>query len=380
MGEMTEVALKLRHEFDARADDLDRSGGYPQENYERMTETGYLRGPVPEPLGGLGADLVEFAGAQRALAWGCASTALMVNMHLFQVGAAAQAWHASGANEALLRRVADEGIVLGSTGAEAIVAGAWETASTAEADGDDYIVTGRKFFCSQADLMDIVRVNARDTATGDILVLAVPATAPGVDIVHSWDAMGMRGTASHELVLDHVRVPATAVGVRLPAGGPAWHPAFAGVIRWFLSGVSAVYVGLADRAREAGHDAVGRGNNSTFRDAALTEVLVGRLEVAHFRASAVLDAGLHRVASAADPVDAMIAAVATKEESTAAAVEVVDRAVDLAGGRAYLRPSVLERLARDVRAARHHPPADPVSFQMIGRHAAGSPPASTGRS
>src|SRR3989442_15865374 len=48
------------------------------------------------------------------------------------------------------------------------------------------------------------------------------------------------------------------------------------------------------------------------------------------------------------------------------AVAAVDKAVELAGGRAYFRKSLLERLARDVRAARVHPPAAPVSFQMVG--------------
>jgi len=48
---------------------------------------------------------------------------------------------------------------------------------------------------------------------------------------------------------------------------------------------------------------------------------------------------------------------------------VVELAVDLAGGGAYFRRNILERLVRDVRAARHHPPAAPVSFQMLGRAA-----------
>ena len=52
--------------------------------------------------------------------------------------------------------------------------------------------------------------------------------------------------------------------------------------------------------------------------------------------------------------------------STNASETVVDRAVDLVGGRAFLRKSILERLVRDMRAARHHPPAAPVAQQMIG--------------
>lgn len=365
---MIDIALELRGEFDARAAELDRSGDFPHENYEQLREHGYLRGPVPAELGGLGAGLVETARAQRALGWGCASTALAVNMHHFQVGAAADGFRASGGNEAPLRRVADEGIVLASTGAEAIVAGEWSTATTAVRDGDDYVVSGHKYFCSQASGMDVVRVNATDSETGEIVVITVPASLPGVEIVETWDTLGMRGTASHDVVFNEVRVPANAVGVRLSAEAPAWDPRFAGVIKWFLSLMSGVYVGIADRAREEALEMVGGGRNSAFRDDALNEMLVGQLEAAHFRADAAHEAGIERVAAASDPVEAMVIAITTKDAAIEASVEVVELATQIAGGRSYFKKSVLERLTRDVRAAAYHPPSEPVSSQMVGRH------------
>ena len=59
-------------------------------------------------------------------------------------------------------------------------------------------------------------------------------------------------------------------------------------------------------------------------------------------------------------------AILCKETVTTHAIRVVEKAVELAGGRSYFRKSPLERLARDVRAARFHPPSAPVSFQMAG--------------
>lgn len=366
MGAMTDVAMKLRNEFDSRAAHADLSGTIQTENFDQMAEHGYLRGPVPTELGGLGADMVEMANAQRALGWGCGSTALTVNMHLFQVGAAADGYRATGANEAPLRRVADDAIVLGSTAAEAVVAGEWDTPTTATLDGDDFVVSGRKFFFSGSHVTDLVRVNARDTETGEILVVPIPMGASGVSIVDTWDTMGMRATASNDLILDDVRVPHTEVVVRLPADGPAWHPAFAKVIPWFLSGITGVYLGIADRAREAAYDAIGGGSNSVHRADPLADALVGELEIAHFRAIAAFECGVARVANLADPVAALAAAIVMKEASTTSSVEVVDRASQIAGGRSFHRRSILERLVRDVRAARHHPPAAPVAQQMIG--------------
>jgi alkylation response protein AidB-like acyl-CoA dehydrogenase len=365
---MTEIAKALRDEFDGRATEHDRSGEFPRENYEQLREAGYLRGPVPVELGGLGASLGETARAQRVLGWGDASTALAVNMHLFQVGAAADGWRASGANEGPLRRVADDGIVLGSTAAEAIVAGEWTTPTTAVPDGDDYLVSGHKYFASQAPVMDVVRVNATDTATGEILAIAIPTSLPGVQVLETWDTLGMRATASHDMVFEQVRVPASAVGARFSSKGPIWDPKFANVARWFLPLMSGVYVGIADRAREVALAAAGSGKNGAFRDPALTQALVGQLETAHFRASAALEFGIQRVTEAADPVSGLVAAITLKDAATDAAVEVVDLAVQIVGGAAFFKRSPLERLVRDVRAARHHPPCAPVSSQMIGRH------------
>ena len=369
---MSDIAMELRGQFDARAAELDRNGGFPDENYARMREAGYLRGPVPEALGGGDADLEEAARAQRVLGWGCASTALAVNMHLFQVGGAADGYRASGANEAPLRRVADEGIILASTAAEAIAAGAWSTPTTAVPDGDEYLITGHKYFCSQASVMNVVRVNAMDSVTGELLVVAMPASLPGIEVIETWDALGMRGTASHDVTFDQVRVPAAAVGPRLPADGPAWDPRFANVVKWFQSLMTGVYVGIGDRAREEALASVTGGRGNAARELALTEALVGQMEMAHCGMGAAFDFGLRQLAVAPDPVAAMIVAITMKDLATKAAVEVVDLAVQVTGGTAFFKKSVLERLARDVRAARHHPPAAPVSQQMVGKYLMGA--------
>jgi alkylation response protein AidB-like acyl-CoA dehydrogenase len=368
MSDVVNIAKKLADEFRPRAAEYDRTGAFPFENYERMREAGYLRAIVPEELGGLGAGLAEMARAQQELARGCASTALAVNMHQFQIGSAADSWRGGAkAPETMLRRVAGEGIVLGSTGAEALVAGAWSPSTTADRVNGGYRINGRKFFCSQAPGMDVVRVNARDTETGELLVFAVPRTAPGVRIVETWDTTGMRATASHDLLLEDVELPETAVGARVPYGEPARHPVYANVGRWFLPLVSSVYLGIAEEAREEAYKAIGGGVNSNSRDAVLTEVLIGQMEAEFLTASAVRDAVAARLdAMPLDLQEALPYAVLCKEVVTARSIAVVEKAVEIAGGRAYFRKSPLERLARDVRAGRFHPPAAPVSFQMAG--------------
>ena len=93
------LAEELAAEFGERAGDVDREGRFPHENIARLKETGYLTLPIPEELGGGGADLATVCRAQSILAGGCASTALAVNMHLFGLGAAAESF-ADGQDEA----------------------------------------------------------------------------------------------------------------------------------------------------------------------------------------------------------------------------------------------------------------------------------------
>jgi alkylation response protein AidB-like acyl-CoA dehydrogenase len=370
MSETVTIAEKLAADFRAGAADSDRTGAFPFANYEKMRAAGYLRAPVPSELGGLGATLADTALGQQALARGCASTALAVNMHLFQVGSSADAWRNGAPVEAILRRIADEGIVIASNGAEAIVAGDWTTATTAEKRDGIYILNGRKFFCSQSPGMDVLRLLARDTQTGELLIVGVGATTPGLSVEQTWDTTGMRATASHDIVLRDVQVPETAVGARLPAGAPLRHPPIANVGRWFLPLVSSVYLGIAQEAREEAYRLLGTGINSSNRDLALTDVMLGELEADFLTATAVRNQILQEIGDfPTDLQSALARAILCKEVVVRHCAAVVDKAVAIAGGRAYFRKSPLERLARDVRAGQFHPPAAPVSFQIAGERA-----------
>lgn len=76
-----------------------------------------------------------------------------------------------------------------------------------------------------------------------------------------------------------------------------------------------------------------------------------------------LGAGLADLARAQQ---ALALAILCKEAVTGHAGAVVEKAMQIAGGRSYFKRSPLERLGRDMRVARYHPLAAPVSFQMVG--------------
>ena len=144
-------------------------------------------------------------------------------------------------------------------------------------------------------------------------------------------------------------------------------PAFTNVLRWFEPMASSVYVGIAEEARSEAYKCVGTGINSAHRDEVLTNVLIGEMEAEFLTARAIRDTVLIELATIPPKAEQTAAlAILCKETVTSHAIAAVDKAVEIAGGRAYFRKSPLERLARDVRAAKFHPPSSPVSYQMAG--------------
>jgi alkylation response protein AidB-like acyl-CoA dehydrogenase len=363
------LAKTLANEFRGHAAELDRTGAFPFANYERMRQTGYLRAGVPTELGGMGAGLATLARAQQELARGCPSTALAVNMHVYQVGAVADGWRLGAPVEGTLRRVANEGIVLASTASEAVTLGEWRSDTVAQRDGEGYRLTGRKAFCSQAPGMTVFRLIATHAETGESLLCMVPASAEGVRIIETWDTTGMRATASHDVELTNVWIPDALMG-GIVTPKPMEFPAFVRSVVWFHCLLSSVYLGIAEEARDEAYRSLPSKVKSGARDQALTDMMLGQLETDLLVATATRDQVVGALdADRSDLQAAIRSTILCKQIVTEKAIVIVSRAVELAGGRAYFRTSMLERLARDVMAARFHPPAAPVSYQMVGESA-----------
>ena len=185
-----------------------------------MRESGYLALAVPEELGGRGATIRQVAMAQRELARHCASSALASVMHHHVVLFTAWRYRRGlpGA-EATLRRIADEGIVLISTGGADLT----RPRGSAEKVEGGYRVSGRKVFASQAPVGTVLSTMFAydDPDEGRIVLnMAVPMASEGVRIIDTWDALGMRGTGSHDIELHEVFVPEERVLARRPHRAP----------------------------------------------------------------------------------------------------------------------------------------------------------------
>jgi alkylation response protein AidB-like acyl-CoA dehydrogenase len=362
-----ERAAAVGPELAKHAEQHDREGTFVEEALSTLRDAGLMALGVPKELGGGGGTIRDAAMVQRELARHCASAALATSMHQHVV--AFTAWRfrreMPGA-EATLRRVAEEGIVLVSTG------GADQTHPKGEATKVDggYKVSGRKIFCSQSPAGTVMSTMFAydDPEQGRrVLNMSVPISAEGVTVLDDWDTMGMRGTGSNSIVIDDVFVPDERVVANRPHG--VLDPPFQVILSHALPIICGVYLGVAEAAFDAAREAA-----APKAEDAIVQRQVGLMTHRLRVASWALDGALAEIGD--DPTPSMenvAAAMAAKREVSLGGIEVCDLAMELAGGAAFYRGSVIERCYRDIRAIKFHPLNPEAALLHAGRVALGQP-------
>jgi alkylation response protein AidB-like acyl-CoA dehydrogenase len=183
------------------------------EAVRKMGAMGLLGLNVPEEYGGAGVDAISAAIAIEELAWGCGSTALAVAAHN-GLGCAAVAQFGSEQQKRRFLPPVTNGngrlaaLALTEPGAGSDLQGGIRT--TAIFDAGDWVIQGGKMWCTNASIADfIVTLVRTDPAGGphSLSMIIVPVDIPGVFIASAEKKMGNRGSPTHAVTFDQVRVP-----------------------------------------------------------------------------------------------------------------------------------------------------------------------------
>jgi acyl-CoA dehydrogenase len=246
-------------------------------------------------------------------------------------------------------------------------------------DGDGYVVDGEKTLITNAGIADWYCVFARLPEEGRHVALVIEADAPGLRVAERFTALAPHPIGRIEFA--KCRVPASQ---RLGAEGEGLALAFATLER-FRASVGAAATGLATRAlAEARRHVKGRRQfGKALADLQLTrgdladgfvELELARLAV--LRAAWLIDAEEGReegrgarAAGVAGSGHGLAAAASSlaKLTATEAAFRIVDRAVQLFGGRGVVVGSVVERLFREVRALRIYEGTSEIQRLILAR-------------
>nr|AYQ75761.1 acyl-CoA dehydrogenase [Cohnella candidum] len=362
---------RLADSFRQRAHENDREGAFGYEQFEELRRSGYTGWTVPEAYGGFGITPYEFVLYQERLAQGDPAIALAIGWHMgvtydiatkrtWDEKALAPFLEAAARGELTNHAVSEKATGSPSRG------GKMQT--TADPDGNGgYILNGRKTFTSLAPVLDTVIVAATLTNEGTHADFLIPMQTEGVSIDPVWDMMGMRGTGSHDLVLDHVRLPSEALVKRSPQGEK-------GKASPFLLHIPACYLGIALAARsEALAFAAGYQPNSLDKPilyAPNIGQLIGEIELE-------LTAARHFLYGAAARWDAPMEddsrwipeLGAVKVIAIRTALSVVDKALRIAGAHGLAASHPLQRLYRDVRFGLSNPPMEDAVLRMLHQQA-----------
>lgn len=368
--------LQLRKTFLDEAAELDQSGEFPFRNFERLRELGLLSLTIPRVYGGQQAPLALAARVVNQVAYGDPSTALILAMQYLQHARLHinQNWP-DHLRERVSRDAVQQGALLNALRAEADMGTPTRgglPATTATRTDDGWLLNGSKIYSTGSHGLTWMLIWARSDDP-DPLVGAwlVRKDSPGVRIREDWDNLGMRATASHEVILEQVRVPLDqAVNVsRFSAPRPEYDPE--GQL-WMAVLVASVYDGVAQAARDWFVNwAIERKPSALGASLATLprfQEIVGRIDALLFSNRVLLE-------SAAQGQLAADAAGKIKYLTTNQAIQAVELALEVSGNRGLSRRNALERHYRNVLCSRVHNPQDDVLLLNTGKAAFANPPA-----
>jgi len=358
-----EKAHQIGPAFEARASRHDGDDSFVAENYADLKRYGFFAATVPTELGGGGLSHSGMCEVLRTLAQYCGSTALAHSMHQHLL--AANLWKArrGQGGEEMLRRVAATQPVLVSTGARDWL----ESNGEAIRCEGGFRVKAMKFFASQSAVGDVLVTSApyHDPEQGwQVLHFPLPMSAEGVTVMNDWRTLGMRGTGSHTVRLDGVFVPDSSIQLRRPQG--EFHPFWNVILTVAMPLIMSVYVGIAQKAARLAIESARRQKEPKVHLPAAVGEMCNELTSAELHLKDMIRIANDLDFEAEDRNGQDI--LSRKSNVAGACVGVVTKAMAIAGGQGFYRSFGLERLFRDVQAAKYHPLPEKDQQQFLGQY------------
>jgi alkylation response protein AidB-like acyl-CoA dehydrogenase len=356
-----------------RAAAYDREGKNPVESWRDLWKEGFLAAAVPAAYGGLGLDMGTYIACLRAIARGCANTAMTIHMHS-TVMRFIDALCTDAQKRRYYAEVVDHGKLFGSWGSEPAVSlsRTFQIETVVRRREDGYAVDGLKHFCTMALGASYYMVWSALDGEADmskaLIQVLVPAESPGIHTDGKWDTLGMRATFSPSVELKDVRVTPEAL-----MGEPG-NALKVGVVESFALGYAAVYVALAEAALafaiEAVKKRVVKPENIPVSHDPAVQRHIGELEAKLHAVLLVLGDAAARW-DKADMLQRGLLANRAKLLATEVGLAVTAHAIQTVGGRAAYKEFPVERAFRDLRTATLMPPTMDRMMEAIGKAALG---------
>lgn len=232
-------------------DELEETGEYNWEIHKKLAENGYMGMRIPKEYGGQGGDYLGYAITSEELSrvspvlWLYANTATSLGSGPLLLNASEEQLQKYLPGIAKGEKLVCFGLTEPGAGSDA-----GSTTTTAIADGDDFILNGRKCFISGAPVADwaiiYARTNLKIKGNKGISAFMVDMKLPGISLGKPEKKMGIKGYPTSDIILEDVRVSKDCLIGELDKG-------FIGAMKTLDGGrlgVAAHCVGVAQAALE----------------------------------------------------------------------------------------------------------------------------------
>lgn len=348
-----ELFLQMIREFAEKevkplAAEVDEKEEFPMETVKKMAKIGLMGIPIPTQYGGAGGTNIQYGMAVEELSRVCATTGVILSAHTSLCCAPILEAGTEEQKMKYLPKLAS-GEWIGAFGLTEPNAGtdAAGQQTIAVDCGDHWLINGSKIFItngSYADVFIVIAMTDKSLGTKGISAFIVEKTFPGFSIGKKEKKMGIRGSATTELIFEDCIVPKENLLGQIGKGfNLAMKTLDGGRI-----GIAAQALGIAQGAmdetvkytkeRKQFGRSISQFQNTQFQMADLeTKVQAARLLVR--RAHYSKDHGLPYNAEAA----------MAKLFCAETAMEVTTKAVQFHGGYGYTREYPVERMMRDAK-------------------------------
>ena len=352
-----EFVRKLVREFAVNevaplAAEIDQEHSFPVETVEKMAKYGFLGIPVPKEYGGQGCDALTYAMCVEELSKVCGTTGVIVSAHTSLCVDPIQTYGTPEQKAKFLPDLAS-GRNLGAFGLTEPGAGTAAQGQQTKAvlDGDEWVLNGSKCFITngkEADVYIVIAVTGKVEKRGrvqkEISAFIVEKGTPGFTFGTKEKKMGIKGSATYELIFTDCRIPKeNLLGAKGKGFAIAMHTLDGGRI-----GIAAQALGIAegalDRAvaytkeRKQFGRSIAQQQNTQFKLADMAT----RIEAAQML---VYKAAMAKATQKVYSVEAAKAKLFAAETAMAVTTEVVQ----LFGGYGYIREYDVERMMRDAK-------------------------------
>jgi alkylation response protein AidB-like acyl-CoA dehydrogenase len=327
---------------------IDETGEFPYETVKKMGELGLMGLTAPPEYGGGGADTVSYVLAIAEISRVCASHGVIMSVNNSLVNYGLQKFGTDAQKARYLQPLAS-GQAIGAYSLTEPQSGsdAANMRTVAVRDGDDYVINGLKSWVTSGPVADyIVTIVTTDPASGHRATMAVivEGDRPGLARGKKEPKLGIRASATCELVFDNYRIP---VANRLGAEGEGFKIGMT-ILDKGRIGIASQSLGIAQAALEASL-AYARDRRAFGRSIAEFQAIqfmladmATRIDAARLltlRAAVKKDRGQRFTREAA----------MAKVYASETANWVADKAVQIHGGMGYSKELPVERYFRDAR-------------------------------